>query len=252
MGKLFDKEYLQDVFQRIGARLGRKTTAFVLGGGAMCFRNQKTGTKDLDIVFRDDTDAKTFSDCAKKEGFASPARLADAYQMMKAYDILEDSAEFRFDIFSKKVCGALALSKDMIARAEEFGSFGKLEVRLVSNEDVILFKGITERARDVDDIAAVARSSNIDWQIILDECKDQSSMESWYGLLYNKFVEIETKHGISAPIMNDLLKLDRQSVLEEAYKRLLSGTSKQEALKELRKRGFSKKELELLLEGKMG
>lgn len=248
MTKLFDKDYLREVFQRIGARLDRKTAAFVLGGGAMCFRNQKTGTKDLDIVFRNDSQAKIFSECAKKEGFRRPANLGSVYQMMKAYEILENSDSFRFDIFSKKVCGALALSREMISRTKKFGSFGKLDVHLVSNEDVILFKGITERARDADDIAAVVRSSKIDWSIILEECKAQSGMEKWYGLLYNKFVEIKEKHRISAPITRKLLRLAKQSALEEAYERLLrSDAPKQKAIKELQKRGFSRKELEFLI-----
>ncbi|MFA5930322.1 MAG: hypothetical protein WC861_05555 [Candidatus Micrarchaeia archaeon] len=244
MAKLFGKEYLQDVFQRIGARLGRKTTAFVLGGGAMCFRNQKTGTKDLDIVFTGDPQAKAFFDHARKEGFSPLGRIGNEYRMMKAYGILENKDEFRFDIFSGKVCGALALSKGMIARSEGFGAFGKLEVRLVSNEDVILFKGITQRARDADDIAAVIRSSSIDWRIILEECKAQSGSGNWYGLLYDKLAEIRAKHGIRAPIMGGLLKLDNQSALEEAYARMLKGgASRADALKELKRRGFRRKEL---------
>ena len=247
MDKLFGKEYLQDVFQRIGARLDRKTVAFVLGGGAMCFRDQKTGTKDLDIVFTGDSQAKAFFGHARKEGFSPLGRIGNAYRMMKAYGILENNDGFRFDIFSGKVCGALALSKGMVARSEAFGAFGKLEVRLVSNEDVILFKGITQRARDADDIAAVVRSSSIDWQTILAECKAQSGSGNWYGLLHDKLAEIRAKHGIRAPIMDELLKRDNQRALEEAYARMLkNGASRADALLELKRRGFSRKELETL------
>jgi len=245
MARMFGKEYLLEVFRKLGAGLDKKVEAFVLGGGAMCFRNQKTGTKDLDIVFRNDLYAKFFTECARKEGYAAPQRLGDTYQLMKAYSILENSGGFRFDIFSKKVCGCLALGRSMVARAERFGNFGKLSVHLVSNEDVILFKGITERAKDADDIAAVMRSSRINWNVVLEECKRQSSAESWHGLLYNKLAEIEDKHGLRAPIMVELLKMDRQVLIRNAFEmRLKKGMGRKDAIADLMKTGFSKKELE--------
>jgi len=248
MVKLFGKEQLLDAFRRIGTPLGKRITVFLLGGGAMCFRSQKAGTKDLDLVFLEPQAAKDFCDSARKAGFSSPRRLENEYQLMGAYGILEDANEFRLDIFSKTVCGALSLSKGMVQRAEPFGTFGMLEVRLVSNEDVVLFKGITQRARDADDIAAVVRSSKVDWGIILEECKSQSMQHKWYGLLYNKFSEIEEKHGIIAPILDALLELDRKEILKEAYAGMLSrGMGKEDALSELKKKGFTKNELEHLI-----
>ncbi len=245
MAKMFGRDYLAGVFGRIGSGLEAKVSAFVLGGGAMCFRNQKTGTKDIDLVFRNGTEARRFVKCALKERFAKPSSLGNAYRMMKAFDILEDADGFRLDIFSKAVCGALRLSRDMTARAERFGTFGKLEIFLVSNEDVVLFKGITERERDADDIAAVIRASKIDWSIILQECIAQSKATPWYGLLYNKLVDIEEKHGITVPIAKEVLKLDRAALVKNAYEtRIKGGMRREEAMADLRKKGFKKKELE--------
>jgi len=241
---LFDKKYLEEIFQRIGEKLPKKTKAFVLGGGAMCFRGQKDGTKDLDIVFNGDATARDFFECAKEEEFAVPSSLGKAYVAMQAYGVLENNDEFRFDIFSKKVCGKLGLSKKMKLRAEKFGTYGNLEVYLVSNEDVVLFKAVTSRPRDADDIAAVVRSTKVEWDLILEECKAQSKKEPWYGLLYEKFAEIEERHGISAPIMKELLELDRQSALKEEYRRLRKqGATEYGAIQELRKQGFTEKEL---------
>ena len=244
MAKLFGKEDLLDVFRRVGAAVGREASVFLLGGGAMCFRNQKPGTKDLDLVFLDGKDADEFSKCAVKIGFSRPKSLELEYKLMGACNILENANEFRLDIFCETVCGALNLSKSMAKRAEQFGKFGKLTVLLVSNEDVVLFKAITQRPRDVEDIVAVVRGANVNWNIVLSECKAQSLEHKWYGLVYNKLVEIEEKHGVSAPIMDALLKLDRKTILEEAYSSMRGkGMGSGKALAELKKMGFTEKEL---------
>ncbi|MGV8176606.1 MAG: DUF6036 family nucleotidyltransferase [Candidatus Bilamarchaeaceae archaeon] len=244
MKKYFGKEHLKEALHGIGDAMDRKTDAFMLGGGAMCFRDQKNATKDLDLVFRNDHDAGEFCRCARKAGFTKPENVGDVYELMDAYGILERPDGFRLDIFSKVVCRALELSGGMEKRAEMLGDYGSLRVWLVSNEDVVLFKGITERPRDADDIASVIRSANIDWRIVLEECKSQSKMLKWYGLLYNKFAHIEEKHGIAAPIMEELLELDRETVLSEAYENMLGhGMGRAEALAELKKRGFTEREL---------
>jgi len=244
MEKLFNKEYLGKKFEGIGKRLAKRTPAYVLGGGVMCFRGQKTGTKDLDIVFVESAPADDFCKAAKKEGFEAVKRLESPYQLMDAHAVLENVDEFRLDVFSGKVCGKLALSKTMRLRAERFGSFGNLDVFLVSNEDVILFKAVTERARDADDIAAVIRLSRVDWNIIVEECKEQSKGVSWHGMLHNKLIEIQERHNITSPIIKEVAAYNERDILEAKYAQLQrGGMGKKEALAELKKRGFSKKEL---------
>ena len=247
MAKMFDKNYLLSVFRKIGSSLNTKISVYVLGGGAMCFRSQKAGTKDLDLVFIDNEGARCFVGCARKEGFARPPSIGDVYQMMKTFDILEDANEFRLDIFSKSVCGALRLSKGMVARAEHFGTYGKLEIFLVSNEDLILFKGITERDRDADDISAIIRASPIDWNIVLQECISQSSTEPWYGLLADKFIFIKEKYGIAVPITDRILELDVVALIKNAFEiRMKKGMSRKDAIADLMEKGFTKKELDFL------
>jgi hypothetical protein len=166
---------------------------------------------------------------------------------MGAASIWEDENGFRFDLFVKTVCGALKLSERIIKRSEVLGEFSRLTVKILSSEDVVLFKGITQRPDDVNDIAAIVRTSGVDWDIILDECILQSRVEAWYGLLYDKLVELKEKHGVDAPIMKELLKLDREAVLREAYWELRKrGVRRKEALEMLKERGFTKKELEFL------
>ena len=50
MKKSLGKDELRELFKEIGGRMQKPTVVSLLGGGAMCFRNQKNATKDLDVV----------------------------------------------------------------------------------------------------------------------------------------------------------------------------------------------------------
>jgi len=245
MKKSFTKIDLEEIFRKIGGMLPRSVEVFLLGGGAMCFRNQKNATKDLDLVFKNREEFKEFANAITALGFVEPKRVENAYEEMKAAGIWEGRNGFRLDLFVSKVCGALSLSQDMAARSELLGNYGKLAVKMVSNEDVILFKGITERLDDADDIAAIIRSAAINWDIIVKECAAQSKARAWYGPLYNKLTEIQEKHGMTIPVTKQLQKLDKRAALREAYERRTGqGLTPAQAISELAKLGFKKKEIE--------
>ncbi len=241
----FTKSDLENIFRKIGERLPKNIEVFLLGGGAMCFRNQKNATKDLDLVFRDADSFNAFARAIAKLGFFEPRKIATAYKEMEASGIWENKDGFRLDLFVNKVCGALELSEQMAARSEVLGAYGNMTVKIVSNEDVILFKGITERIGDADDIAAIILSSRIKWDIVLAECAAQSKAKAWYGLLYNKLIELEERHKITIPVARRLRKLDNAAILKEAYAtRINRGLSHKSAVKELIGIGFTKKEIE--------
>ena len=246
MRKIFGKEQLGKMFSEIGSMLQAPMEVYLLGGGAMCFRDQKAATKDLDLVFDNKKDCILFTSALQKLGFVKDTSPTWEYAgMMAEGGIWKDEDDHMFDLFVNKVCDALFLSDAMKARAVLLGKFENLDVKMVSNEDVILFKGITERARDVDDIVLVVRLAKIDWRIILDECIAQSEETVWHGLLYNKLVEMKDKHGVDSPIRRTLLNLDRRALMKEAYSRYLAeGLSRDEALKRFAKLGFTKKEIE--------
>ncbi|VVC71871.1 Uncharacterised protein [uncultured archaeon] len=245
MRKGFTRSELLDVFERLGEKLPCKMTVYLLGGGAMAFRNQKNATKYLDLVFKDKKDFESFSAALSVSGFLESLKVEAAYEEMKAAGIWEDREGFRFDLFVKTVCGGLSLTPEMASRSTLLRACGKLEVRLVSNEDVILFKGITERIDDASDIAAIIRSSDVSWETVFEECAAQSRNRPWFGALYNKFKEIEEKFGITVPITRKLRKLDRSAALKEALaRRIKAGKSPKAAAAELEKMGFKKKEIE--------
>ncbi len=242
---MFGREKLQEVFTSLGAKLKHPITVYLLGGGAMCFRNQKRGTKDIDLVFTNRKDHDVFAQALKEMGFSESGKLEKAYADMKASSIWHNAEDFRFDLFTICVCGALELSEKMIARSSVLEVYGNLTVRLVSNEDVILFKGITERDNDTNDIYFINQGAIINWDIILQECIDQSKANFYYGLLYNKFMELEERRNFRVPIAAKILELDNKSVVREAFEALLrKGMSRKDAKAELIKKEFTEKEID--------
>lgn len=48
MTKLFDLNYIEKELRAVDAKLSRRITMYVIGGGAMAFQGIKAGTKDID------------------------------------------------------------------------------------------------------------------------------------------------------------------------------------------------------------
>lgn len=113
---------------------------------------------------------------------------------------MRDKRGFRFDIFLGKVCGKLRLSENMKSRAEHYGTFGNLKIFLLSREDIFIFKGITERERDLDDMAVLYRKG-LDHNIIIKEIEEQSkdSPQEWGAFIFVKLEELEEKYKVSIP-----------------------------------------------------
>jgi len=249
--KEFSKHQLIGMLEKVGNGFESLAVAFMLGGGAMCFRNQKISTKDLDLVFENKPQALAFSGKLSELRFKKKSGLETEYEEMKAEGIWEEEeGGFRIDVFAGKVCDALELSKDVRERSEGLGVFGKLEVRMFSNEDVVLFKSVTERERDVDDIAAVIKTASLDWNAIKKEIEGQTKhYPNLPTLVFNKLVELKEKHEISPPITSWLKRKSNEQILRLEFKqRLEAGLTKEQALDSLAKHGFSKKEIEKLLE----
>ncbi len=148
----------------------------------------------------------------------------------------------------RRGCGALRLSPTIEKRSEPFETFGKLDVRLFSNEDIILFKGITEREDDEADMAAIIKQADpIDWNAILEECKSQSEgSRAWFGALHNDLNGLVNR-GIQVPILDELYALDEHVLLQEHYDfKRNEGVPEKEILRELRKEGATPSELKKL------
>lgn len=132
------------------------------------------------------------------------------------------------------------MSERVKRRAEFYKQFGMLKVFLISREDIMLFKGITERAGDFEDMEAIAKEG-VDWDIVRDEVFAQGGERSWEGLLYNRLHELRERYKINVPILRDLLKRDRENIVKEYLHKLLSSgkNSQKEIIADFREKGFS-------------
>ena len=248
MTERLDEHGLRAVLQQAGETLPHKMRAYLFGGGAMVFRNQKASTKDVDVIFEDKGQAQEFATMLQKMGYTEKKELEAPYELMHATGGIWVKEGSRFDVFGGTVMGALHLSPTVKERSTLLDSFGNLQVYLMSNEDVAFFKSVTDRPGDTDDIATLSTTSTgIVWSTLLEESKLQSGKRVWFGSIYNKLTELREKHGIDAPIQRELLRLDELGILAEAFKRRLqAGTSRKEALKELKAEGATEDDLKRL------
>jgi hypothetical protein len=175
----------------------------------MTFYGVKATTKDIDIILTSQEDLNSLQTALTATGYREPTPvvITRAYHEMQTSAILENQDGFRWDLFLNKVCGKLTLSTDMQSRAKSLYQGSKLQVFIVSEEDIFLFKSITNRDADLDDTRILAQSG-LNWEIISQECKSQSqkSETSWEDALYQTLQDLKTKYGIEAPIEKTIRK----------------------------------------------
>jgi hypothetical protein len=183
----------------------------------MAFYGLKAATKDIDIILTDQGDLNNLQEILKTIGYfePNPVLITRAYDKMRTNAILENQDGFRWDLFLSKVCNALTLSGDMQKRATSLYQGSRLKVLIASKEDLFLFKGITEREADLDDMRILAQSG-LNWGIISQECKSQSEASGvcWEDALYQNLIDLKAKYGIAAPIEKPLLKAAERKVIE--------------------------------------
>ncbi len=134
---------------------------------------------------------------------------------MQTYAILENQDGFRWDLFLSKVCNALTLSVEMRKRANSLYQSSSLKVFIASKEDLFLFKGITEREADLDDMRILAQSG-LSWEVISQECMSQSQASGvcWEDALYQNLIDLKAKYRIESPIEKPLRLTAERKIIE--------------------------------------
>lgn len=250
--KLYGKEKLLNDLKTIGKNLRKPVTLYLIGGCSLALKNIKEATKDVDAIFLSLDDLHLFEQQLQTLGYKKELRVDVAYEKLGTYSIMRHPDKAGFDLFHRKVCNMLSLTPEMIKRAVKYDNFNNLEIFLISNEDITIFKGITERPRDIDDIAAIIknaeqREKGFNWDHIQSECENQAEHLKIEGQLYNRFLELFEKYQIKAPIMNWLKRKDIHNILKEAYEtRKEKGLSHEQIVEQFKKDGFTKKEIEFI------
>ncbi|MFQ5910424.1 MAG: hypothetical protein ACE5IJ_06855 [Thermoplasmata archaeon] len=210
-------------FEGIGRHVPTEIKGYMVGGGAMSLRGDKEVTKDVDLVFANEDEATVFYRALRRESFSSQNELEDAYVDIKAFAIMRDPSMFWVDIFVERVAGWFYLSDSVKSRAEVWGSFGKFTLLLCSREDIFLSKSVTERDRDLEDMATLYRRG-VDSEIIMNECNVQTinSGNIWHLYLETKLGEMEKVNDFSVPWRSELYEAGCRILLEKEIPDLLA------------------------------
>jgi len=170
--KLFDKKYLKKEFKTLDGILSEHIDLYLIGGGSMSFQKYKAATKDIDVVVRSNEDLRKIKIALQSISYTIPS-IRGPYKQMGASAILENTDEFRWDIFVKVICDGLQLSDGMIKRSQELFKMENISVYMISPEDIFVFKAITTRDRDREDMYTLF-IKGLDFDIIKKEIIWQS------------------------------------------------------------------------------
>ncbi|MCJ2512284.1 MAG: hypothetical protein LN409_02890 [Candidatus Thermoplasmatota archaeon] len=211
---LSSRDALEESLASVGASLARDVTAYLIGGCAMILYNAKVATKDIDLVLMSNEDARVVTGALSGDGFTKTKPEDETYRRLGATVMMEDSKGMRFDIFVETVCRKLRITDRMARRSTRYATFGRLKINLVSPEDIFLFKSVTERAGDLDDMALLAERG-LDWDVILGECVYQSRDAILEAFLAIRLQELEDEKGIVAPIKGRLEALAEEKLVKK-------------------------------------
>ena len=204
----FGKEYIYSELKKIDNALDETIKLYLIGGGNMSLLGLKDATRDIDIILNEEDDMMAIlKDALLECGYEE--KYLPAYPKMGSRLVMENKDGFRWDVFIKVVCHGLILSHNMMNRCTEMKfDFKNLKLFLLSKEDVFLFKGITERERDLEDMHTLFLQG-LDFEIIKDEIKWQSenSNIAWIAYLFQRLTKLQDEYGVVIPNIKEMEKL---------------------------------------------
>ena len=213
--KLFDKQYLGAEFEKLDKVMEEHVNLYLIGGGSMSFQGYKAATKDIDVVVRSNDELDKIVTALRSTGYLIPA-IRGPYKQMSANAILENTDDFRWDIFVNVICDGLQLSDGMIKRSQELFRLENVCVKMISPEDIFIFKSITTRERDLEDMYTLF-TKGLDFNIIKDEIfwqnKNKVTDFAWVSFIFDGLEDFMDHYHISHPIMDELHDLAYNDML---------------------------------------
>lgn len=212
----FRKTYLENEFKKLSEELSEHINMYLIGGGAMSFQNLKVATKDIDVVFRSAREFELTRNVLLSLGYFVPC-IRGAYADMNASAILENAEGFRWDLFVHVVCNGLKLSESMVKRSTELFTFKNISVHMLAPEDIFVFKSITLRDRDREDMY-VLFTRGLDFDVIRNEIVWQNEHDrsfAWIAFFFDGLEEFTDRYRISHPIIGELHDIAYQDMLAQ-------------------------------------
>jgi len=216
MRERFDNTYIQSELERIGTQLETPLTVYLIGGGAMAFRDLKETTKDIDLVVTSGDDLRVLQAVLHDCGYDIVKQPGEAYDDLGAQRIFENDDSCRIDLFNQQVVDKLILSDEMRQRSDPFLDTGRLTVELVSREDIFLFKSVAGRTDDIEDMFALvqtglefdATAAEIDRQI------DLLGQELFVSYINESLIELEARHNVTPPVAEMVAEITERVYIE--------------------------------------
>ena len=203
---IFDFKQVINKFEDIDKKINRNLNIYLIGGVVLLYNNLKPGTKDIDLVVDNTLDYELLTNTLKQSNFVleKPTKEYKRFELENIF--VKDN--YRIDIFNKIVCKNLFLSKNMILRAKLVKEYKFIRLYICSNEDILVFKTITDREGDIDDCYSLSLQ-NLDWKVILSEIKYQikkSGNEIWVTWFEERLNLLEDRK-INIPIIKEIRAL---------------------------------------------
>jgi hypothetical protein len=194
---------IETLFKEIDKNMTNKIKIYTIGGAVLLEQGLKIVTKDIDVVVETKKEFVALQNSLLQTGFKTQIPGKE-YSRMNLSQLFQ-KGDFRIDLFEKRICGKFSLSKEMTKRARKVMILDHIELYLCSNEDVFLFKTMTDREGDLTDCESIVRAA-VDWDIIINELKSQinkSKQDVWITWVGERFDILEDR-GMIIPIMDEL------------------------------------------------
>lgn len=217
-----DFKQIKGIFEETDQQLTNNIKIYIIGGAVLLYQGLKPATKDIDVILPNKESYNTILKTFISLGFKR-REPTETYKEMEVNVILEKD-DFRFDLFLQKVFRKISLTDEMKNRAVQILTMKHLDVFLCSNEDVFIFKSMTEREGDLGDCITLAKRG-INWDIILKEIQSQikhSGEDVWITWVGER-LDLMAKRGLNIPIMDQIDKL-RNTYFEELGQKFLKKT----------------------------
>lgn len=197
---------IEELFNEIDANLTNKVNVYVIGGAALLFEGLKPATKDIDLILNDEDEFKFFNKSLITMNFKEETP-SEFYKKMELNKIMVRD-DYRIDAFLKKVCKKFALSNDMVKQSNKILDLKNISVNKCSNEDIFLFKSMTERPGDLEDCIELIKKG-LNWNEIKVEMINQiktNGEDVWITWIGERLDELIDK-GLTIPIIKDIDKM---------------------------------------------
>lgn len=218
--------------EKLNELISDHVNLYLIGGGSMSFQNLKEATKDIDVVVRSRNDMNLIRLALTRMGYSIPA-IRDSYKQLQASVILENQDSLRWDIFMDIVCGGLRLSDAMIDRSVNLFSMDKVSIYMISLEDIFIFKSITSRERDREDMYLLFLQG-LDFNIIRNEIiwqNEQNMNVAWLAYFFNGLEEVVEHYSIVIPFFEEFHDMAYSDMLSQMIlNRLEKGSATIEVL----------------------